>query len=64
MWQKTTKSFRITRKNIGFRSVTGQRFDVEPMLNLAARGPARVCSTGALGGRAQRLIFVRLSAFV
>ena len=48
--KKTTKTFRITRKNAGFRSVTGQRFYVEPMLNLAARGPARVCSAGDLRG--------------
>lgn len=45
-----TKTFRITRKNAGFRSVTGQQFYVEPMLNLATRGPACVCSTGVLCG--------------
>ena len=50
MWQKTTKTFRIMRMNAGFRSVTGKRFYVEPMLNLAARGPTRVCSTGVLRG--------------
>ena len=58
------KTFRITRKYAAFRSVTGQRFYVEPMLNLAMHGPARVCSMGILHGWAQRLIFVRFSALV
>lgn len=48
--KKTTKTFRITSKNAGFRSVTGQQFYVETMLNLATRGPACVCSTGVLRG--------------
>ena len=38
------------RMQVSGQSVNGQRFYVEPMLNLAARGPARVCSTGVLRG--------------
>lgn len=36
-WQKITKTKSITRKDAGFMSVTGKRFYVECMLNLAVR---------------------------